>query len=447
MAKATFKFPPGFLWGTTNGAHQVEGGNSNNDWRRWEQQAGHIQDGASSGTACGWWENAQADLDRMAEMGLNSHRLSLEWSRIEPREGHWEEAALDRYRELLTGLRERGIEPMVTLHHYTTPQWFVDQGGWENGRLARDRFPRFVERAVNALSDLVDLWCTFNEPNYYVLMGWMWGRWPPGRSHFGKAMSVMRTLLQCHGAAYRLIHELQPQARVGLSSHFVVFDPADPDSWLDRKAAGWQDGLFNEETLMALERGRLPLRSRRLFIRGVKGTFDWIGVNYYYRRRVAFDLRQANAYFGRLVVPQAAEAPVDGMGETYARGIVRLARRLSALRKPIYITENGVHDLGDNRRPHFLLTHLHQMWHAIQFNYPIRGYFHHTLVDGFEWDHGYALRFGLIKQDPQTGQRTLRSSGELYGRICRANALDDEITARYDPELADRIFQGPDGTI
>jgi beta-glucosidase len=255
-------------------------------------------------------------------------------------------------------------------------------------------------------------------------------------------MGVMRTLLQSHAAAYYLIHESQPEARVGLSSHFVVFDPANPQSWLDRKAAGWQDTMFNQATLLALSQGRLPLRTRRLFIRGVKGSFDWIGMNYFYRRRVAFDSRRSNALFGRLVVPEGADAPVQGMGETYARGILRLARRLAALGKPIYVTENGVHDLTDERRPHFLLTHLLELWHAVQFNLLVKGYFHYTLVDGFEWDDGYSLRFGLVKLDPNTGQRTMRRSGELYADICRANAIDDEIVARYDPELADHVFQG-----
>jgi beta-glucosidase len=255
-------------------------------------------------------------------------------------------------------------------------------------------------------------------------------------------MRVMRTILQSHAAAYHAIHELSPEARVGLSSHFVIFDPANSDSRLDHQAARWQDTMFNEATLSALSRGRLPLRTRNPFIRGVKGTFDWIGMNYYYRRRVAFDIRQNNAFFGRLVVPEGAVEPVPGMGETYAKGILRLARRLSLLGKPIYVTENGVHDLTDERRPHFLLTHLLQLWRAIQFNLPVKGYFHHTLVDCFEWDHGYALRFGLIKRDIKTDKRTLRRSGNLYADVCRANALDDEIVARYDPELADRVFQG-----
>jgi beta-glucosidase len=441
MAKATLKFPEGFLWGTATAAHQVEGGNTNNDWWLWEQEEGRIKDGGSSKTACNWWKNADADLDRMAKMGQNAHRLSLEWSRIEPDEDRWDDAALDRYRELLTGMRERGIKPMVTLHHFSNPQWFVARGGWENKRFALSRFPRYVQKVMEALGDLTDLWCTVNEPNNYVLMSWLWGRWPPGKTDSGRAMRVLSNLLQAHAAAYHVIHELSPEARVGLCSHFVIFDPANSDSWLDRKAAGWQDTMFNQATLTALSKGRLPLRTGRPFLRGVKGTFDWIGINYYYRRRVAFDARQSGALFGRLTVPDGADVPVEGMGETYARGLARLARRVSALGKPIYVTENGVHDLTDARRPRFLLTHLHQLWRAIQFNLPVRGYFHHTLVDCFEWDFGYSLRFGLVKR-AKTGRRTVRPSGQLYADICKANALNDEIVARYDPELADQLFPG-----
>jgi beta-glucosidase len=442
MAKATFRFPQDFRWGTATAAHQVEGENRNNDWWTWEQGEGNIKDDSSSRVSCNWWKSADSDLDRMVELGLNSQKLSLEWSRIEPNQGQWDETAIDRYRALLVGLRDRGIEPLVTLHHTSNPQWFSEQGGWENKDLAIHKFSQYVKKVVGALGDLTDFWCTINEPNNTVLMGWLWGRWPPGKRDFGQAMRVTRTLLQSHAAAYRIIHELNPEARVGLNIHYVVFDPLNAQSFLDRRAAILQDTMFNKVILMALGRGRLPVRTRRLFIRGVKDTFDWIGASYFYRRRVVFDSRQMNAYFGRLEVPEGADAPVPEMGETYAKGLLRVARRLAPLGRPIYITANGVHDLTDDYRPRFLLTHLHQLWHAIQFNLPVYGYYHHTLVDCFEWDDGYSLRFGLVKLNRKNGSRAMRRSGMLYADVCKANALDDEIVARYDPELADRIFKG-----
>ncbi len=441
MAKATLHFPADFRWGTATSAHQVEGGNKNNDWWQFEQD-GHIKDDSSSETACDWWEGAEADFDRMADLGHNAHRLSVEWSRVEPQPGQWDQAALDRYRDMVSGLRQRGIEPMVTLHHQTDPLWFVERGGWENSELAREHFPRYVAKVVQALGEHVDLWCTFNEPNHYVLFGWLRGSHPPAKTDFRAGMRALRAIWKSHADAYRLIHELQPKARVGVALHFVVFDPAKADSAADRWAAGRQHKMFNQMPLAALTRGRMPWNSGGPFILGVKGTYDWLGINYFYRRRVTFDLGRSADLYGRMVVPEDADVPIEGVGETYAKGLLRIARWLSVYGCPLYVTENGVADLTDERRPRFLLSHLKQVWHAIQFNYPIKGYYHWTLVDCFQWDYGYSLRFGLIKLDPQTGERTVRPSGELYAEICRANAIDDELVARYDPKLADRMFPG-----
>jgi beta-glucosidase len=149
MPEATFHFPADFRWGTATAAHQVEGNNTLNDWWAWEQEEGRIKEGHRSGLACNWWERAEEDFDRAAELGQNTHRLSVEWSRVEPREGYFDDAALDRYRAMLRALRERGIEPMVTLHHFTNPLWLAEMGGWENPR-AVFLFERYVARVVEA---------------------------------------------------------------------------------------------------------------------------------------------------------------------------------------------------------------------------------------------------------------------------------------------------------
>ena len=173
------RFPSGFLWGTATAAHQVEGGNINNQWWDWEQQPGRIYNGDCSGDACGWWRDAEPDLDRAAALGQNAHRLSIEWSRIEPRDGVFDDAALARYRELLEALRQRGLEPMVTLHHFTNPRWLEECGAWLHPDTPR-RFARFVARAVAALGDLCQLWCTINEPIVYAAQSYLRGGWPPG---------------------------------------------------------------------------------------------------------------------------------------------------------------------------------------------------------------------------------------------------------------------------
>ena len=205
MPRADYIFPPGFLWGCATAAHQVEGRNTNNDWYAWEQLPGKIQDGGSSERASDWWSGRwKEDFDRAAETGQNAHRLSVEWSRIQPTPDRWDEDALDHYREILRGLVQRGLMPMVTLHHFTNPLWLSEQGGWENPK-APKWFAAYTRKVVEALKEYVSLWCTINEPNVYVGISYMDGAWPPGKNDHSR----------------RLYSDGQPVARpcLGLQSH------------------------------------------------------------------------------------------------------------------------------------------------------------------------------------------------------------------------------------
>ena len=439
MVTFAFHFPPGFLWGTATASHQVEGDNVLNDWWRWEQEPGRIRDGGRSGRACDWWRNAEADFDRAAALGQNAHRLSVEWSRVEPREGFFDDAALDRYRQMLRALRERGIEPMVTLHHFTNPLWLAEQGGWENP-LAVERFERYVTHTVGALRDLCRLWCTINEPNVLAYMGWNEGKWPPGKRDFGLTMQVLRHLMRAHARAYHAIHRIQPEAMVGLAHNMVVFEPARPASPLDRLVTRLHDRMFNRLVLEAATAGREPGALVRRALAAMRDTCDFIGLNYYTRRLSAFDRRSPATLFGRTFLNPYGERSDGDYGEVYPEGLYRLLKRLARYGKPIYITENGIPDADDDRRPRFLIRHLHAMWRAIQQNVPVRGYFHWTLVDNFEWAEGWTLRFGLIEMDPETGERRPRPSAFLYAEVCRANALTAETIARYAPDLLEDMF-------
>jgi beta-glucosidase len=434
MPEATFHFPSGFKWGTASSSHQVEGNNTNNDWWAWEQTEGHIEQEHRSGLACNWWEQAEEDFDRAVELGQNAHRLSVEWSRIEPEDGRFDDAALGRYRAMLRALRQREIEPMVTLHHFTMPLWLAEMGGWESPR-ALSLFDRFVARVVEALGEFCDLWCTINEPNVEVVQGYLRGAWPPGRRNVRAAIRVGRGLMRGHAAAYRRIHELQPQARVGLATNIRPFDPANPRSPLDRRAAAWRDQVYNEGLLLPLARGRWPL-----FLGGdpawrLRKTLDWIGLNYYTRELVAFDRRQPEMLFGREEHGEDAELLDGGYGELYPEGLARCLQRLARLDVPIYVTENGIPDTDDDQRPRYILTHLHQMWRAMQSCRRVMGYYHWTLVDNFEWAEGWTLRFGLIQLDPETQARRVRRSAYLFRDICRANAITPDIIDRHVPEL------------
>ncbi len=439
MPNATFHFPAGFKWGTATAAHHVEGNNTNNDWWAWEQGEGHIKEGHRSGLACNWWTRAEDDFDRAASLGQNAHRLSVEWSRIEPREGYFDDAAIERYREMLRGLRQRGIEPLVTLHHFTTPLWLTEMGGWENPRIV-PLFERFVARVVEDLGESCDFWCTINEPNVLVFWGYLFGVFPPGKCEIGAALNAGRTMLRAHAAAYRRIHAIQPQARVGMAHNMRFFDPANPRSPLDHLVAGIQDRAFNAAFLTPSLRGWWSLPFGLGPALRLRKTMDFIGLNYYTRDLVAFDRREASSAFGRRLHAADAELLDLGYGEFYPEGMARSLQQLARYRLPIYITENGIPDEDDDQRPRALLTHLHQAWRVIQECVPVMGYYHWTLVDNFEWAEGWTMRFGLIEMDPATQQRTLRPSAYLYRDICQANAITPEMIDQYAPELRAQLL-------
>ncbi|MBU0704727.1 MAG: glycoside hydrolase family 1 protein [Chloroflexi bacterium] len=438
---ATFHFPADFKWGVATAAHQVEGGNDNNDWWAWEQQEGRIKEGDKSGQACDWWENAEPDFASAAAMGMNALRLSVEWSRVEPRPGEFDDSALERYAQMLQGLRMRNIEPMVTLHHFTNPCWLADQGGWENPQTI-PLFARFARRVVERLGQYCDLWCTINEPNVYGYLGYLAGIFPPGQSDPGAAMLVIRHLLAGHAAAYREIHAAQPHARVGLAHNMRILDPANPKSLLDRCVAQVADRTYNQAILTALTRGRWTLPLGFGLAWKLRRTLDWVGLNYYTRDLVAFDRTQRQELFSRRLRAADAEPLDGGYGEFYPHGMFRCLQRLARLRLPIYVTENGIPDDDDDQRPRYLMTHLHQMWHAIQLCYPVMGYYHWTLVDNFEWAEGWALRFGLIGLDTETQARTPRPSADLYAALIRANAITPEIIETHVPELRAELLPG-----
>lgn len=414
---APLRFPDGFLWGAASAAHQVEGQNTNNQWWDWERQPGKIWHDDRSGDACGWWHNAEADFDRAAALGQNTHRLSIEWSRIEPREGFFDDAALRRYREMLTALRQRGIIPMVTLHHFTNPRWFEAQGGWLNPT-APARFARFTTRAVSALGDLCDLWCTINEPVIYAVQSFLIGIWPPGVAHPAVTMRVVANMLRGHAAASRAIRAVSPALRVGFAHHLRLFDPATPAIRDLAVAATW-DYLFNGIVLRALRSAP-----------GLRGSCDFFGLNYYTRERTAFDPRAPKLLFGRRFTPPDVEQSDIGFegktyGEVYPAGLYRALRRVARLGLPIYITETGIPDADDDQRPRFILSHLAAVHRAIREGVDVRGLYFWTLVDNFEWTEGWGLRFGLYAFDRQTQERVLRPSGALYAAIARANAIPD----------------------
>jgi beta-glucosidase len=445
-ASATLTFPADFLWGTATAAHQVEGGNTNNDWWHWEQAGeGRVFRDQTSGNACGWWAGrAEEDIARMAALNTNAHRLSIEWSRIEPREGRWDHGALDRYRAILGAMRDAGITPMVTLHHFTNPLWFAQRGGWLHPD-SPGWFARFVRKAVTDLADLCATWCTINEPNVYASHGYFLGVWPPGMSDMRAYYRVLRNLLLGHAGAYSIIHDVQPHAEVGLAKHIALWEPRSA-SPLDRLATRLLDRAFNGVTLDALQSGEWRAPGRRGDrLDAVRGTLDWIGLNYYARHAVWFSLRALSALGIRYGARGGAERGPDDWGELYAGGIREALRRLhDRFDLPLTVTENGVPDEYDHRRPAWILKSLREVWQALTLGMPVRGYAFWSLLDNFEWAEGYdpRYRFGLYGVDFDTQERRLRESGKLYAEIAGTGTLSTGMARRYAPEVADELFPG-----
>ncbi|MGH2506855.1 MAG: glycoside hydrolase family 1 protein [Ktedonobacteraceae bacterium] len=452
VSKRILRFPAGFLWGCATSSYQCEGGNTNNQWYRWEQQ-GHILSGESCGVACDWWQHAEVDFDLAEQMENNALRLSLEWSRIEPEEGSWDSAAIERYREILSNLRRRQIFPIVTLHHFTEPLWFVDRGGFTDpANIAF--FVRYASYVIAQLQDLCGFWVTFNEPNTYAFMGYMLGYFPPGARDLKCTALVLRNILQAHVEAFYAMSALQPTALIGYCLHYCLFDPTRPLWPLDVTAAVVQEDSFNWNILKAAETGKFafPLNFVLEPLKRAPGTRDYHGINYYTRAMVRFGVMRFGDLFahrfnrlGAIINDPGLEGTIGGPSYPYGLyHVLKCVYKRTRGNKPLYITENGFNDVWDERRPRAILEHVAQLHRAIQEGIPVRGYLHWTLTDNFEWNSGWRARFGLIELDQHNQKRTPRGSASLFGEICRANALTEEIVERYAPDAVDTIFGTPE---
>ncbi len=439
MPQATYHFPKGFLWGTATAAHQVEGGNANNNWSQWEEAGRAVH---KAGLAADWQGGRwREDFDRAAETGQNAHRFSIEWSRVQPTPDRWDEDALERYRLMARGLRERGMTPLITLHHFTDPLWLKEKGGWESEAVV-PLFEKFVRKAVDALKEYCSLWVTINEPNVYALAGYVTGDFPPGKKDLKLSMRVLGIMLKAHAAAYRAIHAAQPEARVGYALHYRPMVPRWKFSPLDRWMRNIRYNGLNMGFPSAISTGVMKSPLGNQSIPEAKGTQDFFGLNYYSVDTVWFDVTRPGELFSHSGYPKGADLSdtnfIANVPEGLFDSIKWIVRTYPHL--PILVTENGVEDADDHMRPRYLALHLHQLWRAVNFNFPVKGYFHWSLVDNFEWERGWTQRFGLWGLEVETQKRIRRPSVDLYAEICKENGLSSETVQKYCPEVFERIF-------
>ena len=442
MAQATFHFPRGFLWGTATSSYQVEGNNTKSNWWTWEQEPGRIVNEEKSGLADDWWGGRwREDFDRAKQAGQNAHRMSVEWGRIQPTPDHWDESAIEHYREMVRGLVERGMTPIVTLQHYTIPIWAEEQGGWLNQKISA-QFATYCRKVVDALREYVNLWVTINEPNALAFHSYVEGTFPPGKQDIRLGIQGMITMVRAHAAAYQAIHETQNEAHVGIALYYRGLEPA--HSWLplDRLVRNIYNGFFNEFFPSLLKTGRARFPLSYTYIPEAKGTQDFFGLNYYTREFVAFDPSKVGELFGKRFFLPGAETSKSGQIANAPQGMFDAIQWALQFGIPIIITENGIDDADDDLRPRYLIQHLHQVWRAVNFNYPVKGYFHWSLVDNFEWERAWTERFGLWEVDVESQARIKRPSADLYAEIAHENGISSEMVEKYAPELMDRMFPG-----
>jgi len=404
-----FNFPKDFLWGAATSSYQVEGGNSNCDWWHWEKQAGKEQ----SGAACRHYELYKEDFDLAKSLHHNAHRLSVEWSRIEPEEGKFSRSELARYIDVILALKERNLEPLVTLHHFTNPVWLSEKGGWLNKKSV-DYFSRFVEFFVQGLAGKVKYWMTINEPLVYAYHAYILGVWPPQETSIFKARQVEANFSAAHIKAYRLIHDIYRKAglarpSVSIAQNVQAFVPCRP-ILKDRLGAYIRDEWYNIRFVERLARHK---------------TLDFIGLNYYSRQ-----VAEVKKWGIRNLIMDICENdhhPVkkNSLGwDIYPQGLYDLLLKFKRFHLPIVITENGICTEDDSLRWEYIWEHLKSVSLAMQKGVKVDGYIYWSLLDNFEWDKGFKPRFGLIDIDYNTYKRTVRESAWKLAEVCKTGIFE-----------------------
>lgn len=379
-----------FFWGAATSAHQVEGSNIHNDWWHWEQKTPSAH---KSGLACDHYNRYAEDFALAKTFGHNAHRLSLEWSRIEPVCGQWNQGAIEHYRSVLSELRRLGLEPFVTLHHFTNPQWMAERGGWLNGK-AVYWFERYVEKVVSQLGDLADFWITINEPMVYATHSYWHKKWPPKRRNFWEMSRVIRHMANAHEEAYRTIHKRVAGAKVGIAKSVVGYLP-ERDQWDDRLACRLEDWWYNQR-----------------FLRMTRGTHDFLGLNYY------FTVKKRIQVWPPMFKALPWSGPKTDMDWPICpEGLEHVLLEMKQYGLPIYITENGIADAKDKMRSDYIRSHLRAVERVQAAGADVRGFFYWSLLDNFEWAEGFKPRFGLVEVDFKTQERRPRASAYVYRAI------------------------------
>ncbi|MDD5561566.1 MAG: glycoside hydrolase family 1 protein [Candidatus Omnitrophica bacterium] len=403
------KFPRNFLWGASTSAHQVEGNNLYNDW--WlAEQSGALKE--ASNQACRHYELYAADFAIAKELEHNCHRFSIEWSRIEPQEGLFRDSEIKHYRKVIAELKNLGIEPVVTLHHFTSPAWFSQRGGWAKPKLQR-YFLRFVEKVVQEFSGDIKFWVTINEPLVYSSHSYLLGVWPPKERSLFKAVQVTLNMAKAHIQAYRIIHKIYQEKNlsrpmVSIAANLQAFEICRP-TLKNKLAAYLRHKLYN---LYFIE---LLLR---------KKTLDYIGVNYYSRNLVDVENWRLRSLLVDTCKHNHHPLRKNSLGwDIYPQGLYKLLISLKQYNLPVLITENGICTEDDDLRWDYMRTHLEQLHNSMREGVNVLGYIYWSLIDNFEWDKGFVPRFGLVDINYPEQKRTIRPSARKLAAVFKSGMI------------------------
>lgn len=450
----TYSFPTDFIWGAATAAYQIEGGTDvdgrgESIWDRFSHTPGYIAQGHTGDVACDHYHRYPEDIALMKEMGLSAYRFSVAWSRIFPQGcGKLNSKGLDFYDRLVDALLQAGITPLITLYHWDLPQALQEKGGWDN-RDTIDHFTDYATCLFDALGDRVKQWITHNEPWVVAFAGHFQGRHAPGRTDLKLAVRVSHHLLLSHARTVKAFRASRHHdGRIGITLNLYPMSPA-TDAAVDLQATRLADGHHNRWFLDPVLTGSYPQDLLELYTKMLaapvirpgdldlfaQSPLDFLGVNYYFRKIIAHSAAHPVLSFETI---QPENAQLTAMNwEVYPQGLYDLLLRLHRdYRQPaIMITENGAafmdqHRNGglivDDDRLDFLKSHFTAAWRAIRDGVKLESYYVWSLLDNFEWAHGYQKRFGLIGIDYQTQQRIWKKSARWYKAVIADHGFSDE---------------------
>lgn len=413
VSSSNGRFPKRFFWGAASAAHQTEGGLHNNltvwelenakslaaqapyqygDLASWPHIGNYavLPSNYISGPATKHRELYEHDFALLTQMNMNSFRFSIEWSRVEPEEGVWDVEAVEYYRQYILALKKRGIEPIVTLFHFSLPVWFTKLGAFERRSNIR-YFVRFAEKLMSELGDHIRYVVTVNEAESYAFEGYYLGHWAPGVRNLRLAIKVYRNLAVAHNKVADVLHAKNRRYKVSVA-RFCTYVYAGDDAWLSRVSARIAQWLADD-----------------YWTRKVKKRCDWLGVNYYYSAR----------FFGYRIHDPETNYNDMGIPMEPANIQYELERLWQKYKLPIMITESGVADAKDQYRQWWIMETVTAIQKALKNGVNVVGYLHWSLTDNFEWDKGRWARFGLAEVNYTTQKRTLRPSAIWFGRVIK----------------------------